>query len=66
MSSTPSGWICPRCQRVNAPTVRQCQCGQREEPFELGPTDERRPPSRFIGGAQDLDRYSTAMPRRVA
>lgn len=23
---TNTGWICPRCDRVNAPTERQCGC----------------------------------------
>jgi hypothetical protein len=22
------GWLCPRCDRVNAPTERSCQCSQ--------------------------------------
>lgn len=21
-----TGWICPRCQKVNAPSVQQCSC----------------------------------------
>ena len=28
-----TGWICPRCNTVNAPHVNQCTCGRRlEEP----------------------------------
>lgn len=29
----PTGWLCPRCQHVNAPDVRQCTCA----PLALGP-----------------------------
>lgn len=25
-SSIASGWLCPRCGRINAPWVRQCSC----------------------------------------
>lgn len=25
-SSIASGWLCPRCGRINAPWVRQCDC----------------------------------------
>ena len=24
---TEYGWACPRCNRINAPWVRQCDCG---------------------------------------
>lgn len=26
MSKPEEGWLCPRCGRVNAPWVRQCDC----------------------------------------
>jgi len=22
----PVGWLCPRCERVNAPDIKQCPC----------------------------------------
>lgn len=69
MSSNPTGWICPRCQRVNAPTVLCCQCGQRESQFELSPPQPPcapPDPGRFICGPGDLDRYSTGNPSRPA
>ena len=27
LSFEPQGWVCPRCNRVNAPFVSQCSCG---------------------------------------
>ena len=27
-SSVASGWLCPRCGRINAPWVRQCDCSR--------------------------------------
>lgn len=26
ISNLPTGWLCPRCERVNAPDVKQCPC----------------------------------------
>jgi len=26
------GWICPRCNKVNAPTVKQCDCQPEDKP----------------------------------
>lgn len=26
----PNGWICPRCGRVNAPSITQCNCKEEE------------------------------------
>ena len=28
------GWICPRCKKVNAPDVKQCDCKQEKNDFE--------------------------------
>ena len=30
---TPRGWICPRCNRVNAPSLMQCSCSQYQFPL---------------------------------
>lgn len=30
---TPRGWVCPRCDRVNAPSVFQCPCSQHQFPL---------------------------------
>jgi hypothetical protein len=55
MTSLPqgtTGWICPRCERVNAPTVRRCPC---ERPPRPGP-------ERLSVGTQDLEHYTTRPP----
>jgi hypothetical protein len=43
--SEPQGWICPRCNRVNAPWVSKCDCypGSVQETIQI-PTLE---PFRF-------------------
>lgn len=47
-----TGWICPRCERVNAPTVLRCPC------------EKSRPqPERLSTGSQDLEHYSTRPPK---
>lgn len=30
-ATMPVGWLCPRCQKVNAPTVEQCSCVAEKE-----------------------------------
>ena len=57
MTSTNSpvtGWICPRCERVNAPTVRRCPCER--------PRPPRPGPERLSTGSQDLEHYTTRPP----
>lgn len=29
--TTPQGWKCPECERVNAPSVLQCPCSVNKE-----------------------------------
>ena len=54
-SQGTTGWICPRCERVNAPTVRQCPC-QKRKPLPA--------PERLSVGTQDLEHYTTRPPAR--
>jgi len=36
-TTKPTGWLCPRCKKVNAPDVKQCDCepGVEPSPFNL-------------------------------
>ncbi len=65
-----TGWICPRCNRVNSPGLRYCDCGS-HDPTPLvtdplpGTTPARLPeplpherPQVWCAG-QDLEHYST-------
>jgi hypothetical protein len=52
-----TGWICPRCERVNAPTVRRCPCQKVETPRPRGP-------ERLSVGTQDLEHYTTRPPAK--
>jgi len=52
-----TGWICPRCERVNAPTVRRCPCQKTEAPPRPGP-------ERLSTGSQDLEHYTTRPPAK--
>lgn len=29
-NQTPTGWVCPRCGKVNAPTEKSCPCSKEE------------------------------------
>jgi hypothetical protein len=75
MTTTPAtGWLCPRCNRVNAPTVLCCQCGERDPP-KPPPGDQRHAslphvdcgnawePRRLSTGSQDLEHYTTRPPK---
>jgi len=76
MSNIQTGWLCPRCHQINAPTVSCCQCGQRTfpppppEPWQptilpVQPTRTGEPPPDFrqtYSGGQDVERYSTRPP----
>ena len=33
--STEKGWECPRCGRINAPWVRQCDCPRNDNKWEI-------------------------------
>lgn len=44
MSTVPTGWLCPKCQVVHAPTVLECRCAQVAQPYVVGP-----PPKIYVG-----------------
>ena len=35
-SKSERGWICPRCDRVNSPSVHQCDCPAEDKTQFLG------------------------------
>lgn len=37
----PSGWVCPKCGRVNAPHINQCPCSLAEERINSGINQKR-------------------------
>lgn len=74
---TPTGWICPRCNRVNSPAVRYCKCPAIRLPLITEPEPQQpaiapsRPsrtcdpipePPRVYCGGQDVERYNTRPP----
>lgn len=77
MSNIPTGWLCPRCSRMNAPTVQQCSCGEPVMPrwsepepavkFDRFPGTPIRSSGRGPGVTRfradaDVERYSTRPP----
>ena len=74
MSNIPTGWLCPRCNKVNSPAVTCCQCGQRTAatPRVADPLRGLPPKTIRIGGQEpeinrfravaDVERYSTRPP----
>ena len=45
INSNPSyraeeGWLCPRCKRINAPWVRQCDCSPSNDKITINPCDQ--------------------------
>lgn len=44
MSAVPTGWLCPKCQVVHAPSVLECRCAQVAQPYVVG-----TPPKFYVG-----------------
>ena len=70
----PTGWLCPRCNQINAPTVTCCQCGQRTgtasqwvgpelaNPSAVGYRAKCGMMSEHMIPRPDVERYSTRPP----
>jgi hypothetical protein len=40
--SIPTGWLCPRCGKVNSPDMKQCGCGPERLPNTIiGPSETK-------------------------